>query len=106
MSWFMFLDLTGYLLTGGTIFAARSSKMEQFIEGTVAAFVARLWVVGVTAFLMRAKAEKIYDTVADPREAKFKICVDSLRYFLGATLALGTMVYCSFGVFEYSKVFE
>ncbi len=65
--------------------------MEQFIEGTVAAFVARFWVVGVTAFLMRAKAEKIYDTVVDPREAKFKICVDSLRYFLGATLALGTM---------------
>ena len=71
--------------------AARSSKLEQFIEGVVAAFVARLWVVPVTGFFMHAKPEKIYDKVLDPRAAKFKVCVDGLRFYLGVGLVAGTI---------------
>lgn len=40
---------------------------------------------------MHAKPEKIYDTVLDPRAAKFKVCVDGLRFYLGVALIAGTI---------------
>lgn len=40
---------------------------------------------------MHARPEKIYDKILDPRAAKFKVCVDSLRFYLGVGLVAGTM---------------
>ena len=73
---------------------ARKEKSEQFVVGTVAAFLTRLWVVFVTGCLMHSKREKVYQEVFEAVAAKRTVCLNQIRYYLGLIIVLITLSKC------------
>lgn len=91
LSWFMFIMITGYMVEGAEIIAPKSVKTEQFACGAVAAFIARIWIIFLTGFLMHSKREKIYQEIFDAGVAKRTVFFNSCRYYLGMILVLVTI---------------
>ena len=63
-------------------------KMEQFVCGTIAALITRVWVVIITGFLMHSKQEKVYSEILEVARAKRTVCLNKIRYFFGLLLVL------------------
>ena len=65
--------------------------MEQFVCGTIAAVLSRVWVVLITAFLIHSKQEKVYQEIYEVTRAKRTVCLNTIRYYFGLFLVLITI---------------
>ena len=71
--------------------APKSVKTEQFVVGTIAGLIARIFVVFATGLLMHSKREKVYQEIFDPSDAKSKVCVNTFKYGFGLAF-VGIMI--------------
>jgi hypothetical protein len=69
----------------------KAEKVEQFVCGTIAAVISRVWVVLITAFLIHSKQEKVYQEIYEVTRAKRTVCLNTIRYYFGLFLVLITV---------------
>ena len=101
-SWFVFIMLTGFLVEGPKVILSffkfmlqfvdqKAEKVEQFVCGSIAAVISRVWVVLITAFLIHSKQEKVYQEIYEVTRAKRTVCLNTIRYYFGLFLVLITV---------------
>jgi hypothetical protein len=73
--------------------------------GALAAFIARIWVIAVTGFLMHSKREKVYQEIFDPDDAKFKVGLNTCRYYFGLILVFVTVLVSYLNIFNFAGYF-
>ena len=69
----------------------KAEKVEQFVCGSIAAVISRVWVVLITAFLIHSKQEKVYQEIYEVTRAKRTVCLNTIRYYFGLFLVLITV---------------
>jgi hypothetical protein len=77
----------------------KAEKVEQFVCGSIAAVISRVWVVLITAFLIHSKQEKVYQEIYEVTRAKRTVCLNTIRYYFGLFLVLITI--SKYNLFSY-----
>ena len=73
------------------IVAAKTTRLEQLIQGLMIAVSSRVWIISLSNIMRHRKRDSIYSEYYDLRRARAVVICNQIRYWFGVFLSLGTI---------------